>query len=949
MAIKKCWLYFMACLLIHPLVLAQEGIEKIDGLRYGTLTNGFQYFIKNVDEPVAKTKMQFYIKAGFDHEDSLQQQLSHLIEHLAFKPTEHTPTSIKDEVFLARLGMNIRDIGGSTSNLHTRYKFHAPKHHPKAFETGLDWFKDIAMQLPLTSEHINLEKGAVRQEFISGIQDHKDFFITEKNLTAQLFPFRKPYDQFLDHIQNFSHNDLRRFYHDWYRPDLMAIIVVGNFKDIQETEKMIRSKFKDLPANQEPYPEVDIHAAHKGSPSQFKKQVWEKGFDPSKKEEVEYRFYIRQPDMVNSLHTRKGYQKYLAFQLMCDVLFYRFKKINTPDIIGTVASFDTYKYGGNPFSLALYFSTNPDKTQSAFQLVVETLLQLKQYGVLEQEWKKVKEAYLSQIVQNEVPYWEEALRDYWIKNEVLFPQEDEFFYHWVQELSIEKMNAYLPQFLSSSPKDIGMIAPQGNKALHYTEEEIRAWIEEAYRRPIPKYKAPEVVRSLYSPTQIKELPLAPYTFKAPLIDDTQEIAFPNGVRVVLKPYKPTPGLRENSIKISGFTTHGASCFSKSDYYSALNAPSLVTHHGVGEVKAKEIKNLMEYAKILNCQSYIDFQEASLQAEGSLMHTEEILQLLSLYFQPIDEQAINFDAWKKDALDFRKSQKNLREDFRNGIRYVVNDSAIPPSFNLRYLKGEEAIRSIEQTDRKRSIEIYQQVFGAPGEWTFLVTGNFKNSNIIPLLQRYFGNIKVVAKKKQCVEKDQKPFQVAGPIKKEMYSNRSMENVMYDLSYYQSQQGNNSWKETLELKVLGQLIKRKLNRLRYELGFSVYNFGGYGRYNPDKKQYRAHFQVACQPEELQPIQTEIQLMIEELLKGEISKVDLKQAKERIKGWYKKPVLMQHRQFHELLYQHLRYVETWVPLENYAKFIDQIEMDDMVRLSKRYLNEENKVEVILRDNDI
>ncbi|MDT0294897.1 insulinase family protein [Mesonia ostreae] len=933
-------------LFISSFIQAQEEIEEIEALRSGTLPNGFQYFIKDVEEPVAKTTMRLYIKAGFDHEDSLQQQMAHLIEHLAFKPTVHTPTSIKDEAFLDRLGMNIRDIGGTTSNLHTRYLFDAPQNHPKAFQTGLAWFKDIAMQLPLTSEHINQEKGSVWQELISGSQDHEDYFKAERNLEAQLFPFRKSYDRLSHHIQNFSHKDLRRFYKDWYRPDLMAIVVVGNLKDIQETEKHIQETFTDIPEHQEPYPHIDIHTAHQKSPAQFKVQVWEKGFDPSKKEEVEYHWYIRQPELVNSLHTREGYQRYIAFQLLSRVLHQRLEEANSPALIGSAKNKDTYTYGGNPFSLALYFTTFPSKSKEAFQQVVIPLLQLKEQGVMAEEWKRIKEDYLKESLQSEVSYWNEELRDYWLKNEVLFSKKNEIFHQWVQELSTENMNAYILQFLSSPPKDIGIIAPQGNKALNFTEEEIRAWVEEAYLRPVPIYQPPKVVKSLYNEVQKEELALGAYTTKAPAIPETHEIVLSNGVRVVLKSYKPTPGLREHSIKISGYTAHGATCFSKTDYYSALNAPSVITHHGVGGVSSKEIKSLMDYAEIMSCRSYIDYKESSLQAEGNLKHTEEILQLLSLYFQPVNPQDIDFDAWQKEALETRKSQKNIHEDFRNAIRKVVQDSAIPPSFNFRYLKGEEAILSIGKTEEKRSLEIYQHVFGAPEQWTFLITGNFKIEDVIPLLQRYLGNIKPTVQKLRCTPTRQKTFKASGPVKKEILSNTPMENGMYDASYYQEQRGKSPWKEILELRVLGQVMQRKLNRLRYEKGFSVYNFGGYGIYNPDEKRYRLYFQVACQPKELYPIQKEIQFIVKELRAGEIPKEYLKQAKQSIKGRFKVPVLKQHRQFHELLFQHLRYEEAWVSLKNYEKFIDQIEMEDMVRLSKKYLKEKNKIEVIMSD---
>ena len=152
--------------------------------------------------------------------------------------------------------------------------------------------------------------------------------------------------------------------------------------------------------------------------------------------------------------------------------------------------------------------------------------------------------------------------------------------------------------------------------------------------------------------------------------------------------------------------------------------------------------------------------------------------------------------------------------------------------------------------------------------------------------------------------------------------------------------------LRLKVFGELFKRKLNRLRYEKGFSVYNFGAYGRYHPDEKRYRIHVYIACQPQELASIKKEIQLITEELCVGAFPEAYLKQAKKRIAERYQPAVLKQHRLLHQLLFEHLRYKKSWVALAAYEKFVREVDKSDMQQMAQHYFKENNKVEVTMLD---
>ncbi|WP_255554263.1 M16 family metallopeptidase [Mesonia aestuariivivens] len=944
---------FLCTLFAGLPVQSQTDLDHIPGLRYGKLPNGLRYFIKDIDEPTAQTTMRLYLNVGAHHQDSSQLELAHFTEHMAFKPTKHIPKSIKDEAQLQRLGMNIRDISGTTSNQYTRYDFNIPTHNMQAFEMGLRWFRDIATNLQLTDRYINQERGSVLQEYLMGNQENWAYFKAQKNLEAKMFPFRSSFDDFLTHIKHFSPQDLKRFYKKWYRPDLMNVMIVGNIEAPAEIEKRIKAVFRGLPKPNTSYPVVDIHQAHQSCAPEFKVQQWDNGFKTTKKEDASFFWYIRQPQLVNRLHTKEGFQDYVAFQLISQILSKRYleMEMESPLFSAHIGAKDTYTYGGNPFSLELSFTAPIAQREQAFGLMVQKILQLKRDGVYQNELEKVKKIYLSEIPIAKQVYWNGELFNYALKNEMLFPYRKEGLLTWIQELSVEELNVYCTEFLSSLPQDIGIIAPKGSKALQYSEEEVRQWIVEAYKQPVEAYQAPKIIEELYTKKEKEHLKEVTYTKVKPTIPDTEEFILANGLRIIMKAFQPSAGVEANSLTIQGWTTKGASCFPDQDYYSALNAPSLVHYKAIKGFSKRELDRFKENNGILNSNAYIDYYESSVQVKGDLSSAEELVQIISLYFQPVHIENATVEAWKEETLAARSEEKSLQADFQNAIRHSVEDRAIPPLFNFRSLKGKEALEGILKTNAQKSYQIYNQLFSSPQDWTFLITGNMAIQEIIPLVQTYLGNIpQKETKQSDCSSIHHSPgFSFQGPKKQTVYSATPMENVMYQASYYRGHSNTkNRWKETLNLEVFSELTEIMLKRLRHEKGFSIYNYGTYGHYNFDEQRHQFSFLITCQPDELIPIQKEIGLIIKELKQGKITREYFLRAKEKISMKYASDNLRKHRTMQQLLFEHLRYEQDWKNLNLYQNFINTLTVEDMISMANTYFQDNNKVEVIMRGEE-
>lgn len=941
-----CLLYFLLLIGTASSFKAQAQEKKLElkNLRYGQLVNGLTYFIKDVEGPEEKTLMRFYIKVGAYQEDIGQLQIAHLLEHVAFKPTENFPKGIKNEIL--KLKMTEQDVEGNTPFKCTRYLFEAPSQNKQAIMMGLSWFKDIAIGLKLTDKNINQERGAVRQEFIYGELGGLEKIYAEKNLEAKLFPCRSSFDSFLKHVQTFPNENLRHFYKDWYRPDLMGIVITGNIQDMAATERLVKSVFKNIPEHNNPRKKIKCDSLYFAREPQFAIAELKGVVTPQARKKVEFRMIFRQPELAKRIGTKKGYKQYVVFQLLMGIMWERFYQKQVGVAPYQVLARNSYRVGAFPLSYTISFKSEEYSAKKAFGYVFTKLHQLRKYGVSEKEWILAKEKYTKNRKKEDASYWQKQWWFYFVKGEALFANKQKILQQWVQSLSVHEFNGLIKQFLVPMPQDIGIIAPTGNKALQYTENQVRSWIEQINQQPVVPYRGTEVTRELLTSKEVAELKKEGYKDLGLKKNDTQKIILENGIKVVLKPYQPTKGIGDDRIRLHGFSKTGAACFPKKDYYSALNAPSIVAHSGVGRFNAAQLKSFMEFYNIASCTPYIDFKESGIHGLVNLGNVEELLQLVYLYYAQPEFDAQEFKDWKMRMQGTYKHQIDATRDFNNKIRHFFQDSILPPTYGYRYLKSTEAYNSLQKTNGKRSLEIYRQIFGQPQEFTFIISGDFKVANLLPLLQKYLGNIAQNSNKETCENSKKIAVPIKkGPINKQFVTDSyQMESVKYDLTYMKQNIKNNPWKETLKIRVLGKLIDIMLKRLRYEKGFALYNFGASGKYNPDQSQHKINFDITCQAEELKAIQQECQKIIQEIKRGEIKKENFQQAIKGIQKRYAKQTLLRHRNMQKLLYEQLRYEKPWVELEQYDNFLRSLDIQDMIEMSNKYFKKKNKYEFVM-----
>src|SRR6478672_6813743 len=226
----------------------------------GTLPNGLRYYVRANGKPGRQAELRLVVKAGSVLEDEDQRGLAHFVEHMEFEGTQHFPRqSIAD--FLSSLGLSIGpDANAATSFDDTQYTLRVPTDVPGVVDRALLVLEDWAHAATFDQSGIDRERGIVLSEWRMhlGASERTQDKIRRVQLEGSRYADRPPIGN-PDIIERAGREQLVRFYHDWYRPDLMAVIVVGDI-DRDVVAAMIKEHFSSLssPSPERPRPAFDV-------------------------------------------------------------------------------------------------------------------------------------------------------------------------------------------------------------------------------------------------------------------------------------------------------------------------------------------------------------------------------------------------------------------------------------------------------------------------------------------------------------------------------------------------------------------------------------------------------------------------------------------------------------------------------------------------------------------
>ncbi|HEY4155730.1 MAG TPA: pitrilysin family protein, partial [Puia sp.] len=535
-------------------------------IRKGKLPNGFTYYIRKNTEPAKRVQLYLVNKVGSVLEQDDQRGLAHFMEHMSFNGTRHFPKN--DLVhYLQKSGVRFgADLNAYTSFDETVYQLPIPTDNPALLKNGLQIMRDWAGNASLDPKEINDERGVVLEEKRLGKG-------AQERMREKTFPVILNQSRYAERLpigvdtvlKNFKKPTILKFYQDWYRPDLQALIVVGDI-NVDSMEARIKQLFGDLKNPPREKPRVKYTIPLNGK-NQFI-SVTDKEFPYTV-----IQVLIKKKTLVAK--TLAEYHQLINRELFNQMLASRIAELSqepNPPFIQASADMGQFLGGLDAFTVSVV--AKPGLLEKSFISVWQLIRQLKEFGFTEPEFERAKTSYLSYFAsalrekdkRDSKDLVEEYTRNFLTGESAPgIEKEYDLTQAFLKTAKLADINGLAPVFISDSNRDIVIMAPQKDSASLPSGEIVQSWIDTVAGRKLSPYQDQFTKESLI-PENLVAGKVVDEKKTAPAMGLTL-LTLSNGLKVVLKP----TDFKNDEIRFQAFSPGGSSLYPDSDYESASSA------------------------------------------------------------------------------------------------------------------------------------------------------------------------------------------------------------------------------------------------------------------------------------------------------------------------------------------------------------------------------------------
>jgi zinc protease len=751
----------LACaLLLVPFVA--DAALKLDApipvgpqVKVGKLANGLTWYIQKNARPERKLELRLVVKAGSILEDEDQQGLAHFVEHMAFNgSTNFKKHELVD--YLQSIGVKFgADLNAYTSFDETVYILPIPLDRPENIGKAFQVLEDWAHGLSFDDDAIDKERGIVLEELRlgKGAGDRIGKQVWPKIYNGSRYAERLPIGK-EEVLRNFKPDTLRRFYRDWYRPDLMAVVAVGDI-DPKAVEKLVKAHFSKLTNPKPSRPRIYADIPRREETEAVVVTDKEAGGNSIL---VRYPVQpVREPD------TLRGYREQLVEGLFTGMLGARLQELSQ-------LAEPPFLRGGSalgkltPFYKSFNTSAviGPGGALRAIDALVRENERARRYGFGQAELDRARKNMLRSFEQvynerektDSGAYVAEYLRNF-LQQEPIPGIATEYRYatEMLPGVTLDEMNAYARRTIPAN----------SGKLVIYTG------IERADSPP------PQGAALLAALSAAEQAELAPHEEKqlgtrlmaqppkpGSIVAETEDkalglthLSFSNGVKAILKP----TDFRNDQVMMSAARFGGQSLYGDADILNARYANAIVASMGLQDYSPLDLSKVLAGKAAAVTMGLAGYTEV-LGASSGATDIETMLQLLWL----------RFDAVRRDEDLFKSFIGKQVEAARNrlgqpGARF--GDTVLATLYN-KHPRAPRPLRPDEfaQISLDRSIAIYRERFASARDLTFVMVGSFDVNKVKPLLATYLGSLPTPAIPTAWRDVGLRP--VKGVVKRAVYS-------------------------------------------------------------------------------------------------------------------------------------------------------------------------------------
>lgn len=829
-------------------------------VKTGKLANGLTYYIRKNAEPKNRAELRLVIKAGSVLETDAQQGLAHFMEHMAFNGTKNFP---KNELvsFLQSSGVKFgADLNAYTSFDETVYQLPVPTDSARLFERAFQILEDWAHNITLDPVEIDKERGVILEEWRLGrgaqqrMRDKYFPLILNNSQYANRLPIGKE-----DIIRNFKPEVLQQFYKDWYRPDLMAVIAVGDF-DVAKVERIIKEKFSRIPAVASPKPRTEYTIA----PHPDSKVVILT--DPEQPNTVVQVITKRPEIRERTLNDLRESLKRSLFNAMLGNRTEELTQQADPPFV-----FGFSNYGGFLGNLDAFTSVAVPKDATGVERAIKAVLnenaRVQKFGFTATELARAKQELLNGVEQ---AYKEQdktrssALVGQYVQH---FLDGDPstgigYYYEFVRKnlngISLPEVNALVNQFIADTNRAVIVMAPEKDKDKLPTKEQVLSYINSTGQN-LTAYVDETVNKPLLAKTPTP----SPVTGEKKIADiGVTEWTLKNGIKVVLKP----TNFKNDQILFSAISKGGTSLYDLKDFQNARFASTLIPQGGTGEFNQIQLGKFLA-GKSLSVYPYISELNEGMSGSASPKDLPTALELLYSYFtQPRKDPDVvkGFLSNQRGLLANQLATPTPNKVFQDTVQVTLGNHN-----PRRYpLKPDD----LDQIDLDKAFKIYRERFADAGDFTFFFVGSFDEKTIRPLIEKYIGGLPTGGTHESFNDLGIRAPE--GQITKTVYKGidpKSTVQLVYS--------GNFTWtpENATQVDALSEVLEIKLlEKLREEESgvYGVSASGSYSKFPVQRYSFRIGF--GCAPENVDKLISKTLELINELKKNGADPKDIAKFK-------------------------------------------------------------------------
>jgi zinc protease len=922
------------CLSLSTFIFAQginyhpESKVPFDGkVTYGKLENGLTYYIRENKRPEQRAEFYLLVNAGAMQEDEDQNGLAHFCEHMAFNGTKNFE---KKEIlnYLQSIGMKFGpEINAFTSYDETNYMLQkVPTSELAVVDTALMILYDWANNIAFEDAEIDAERGVIHEEWRTGRsamyrmmrEAYKTLFKDSKYATHDVIGE-------IELIDNFPYDVLKRFYRNWYRPDLQAIIAVGDFDG-----KIIEQKIKDLfsqtpmPADAKPHvtPQVPDHketlvTVQKDKEAQYSmiQLVYKHPVEPNK----------------NLGYYRSSILEELFNSMMNARLQELLQSADPPFVYGYTA-YTSFVRSKDAF-LSFAIARNNEMHKCLNALLTENE-RVKQFGFMQTELDRAKAEYQRNIEKEYTERDKQESEKYvWKYYEHFLTSEPtpgiEFDLDFVKQMlpgiTLGEINALGKSWITDENRVVALMAPESPDISVPTEaevfeiintvqnEKITAYVDKVSDLPlIPNEPTPSKVEKA---AKNKELGTIRWTFK-------------NGVQVVLK----QTDFKEDEILMTAFSYGGTSLYEVKDLVSAENATRVAQESGLGAFDKAELDKKMA-GKIVQTSPMISETQEGFRGSCSPLDLETLLQQVYLYFtapRMTDDAFQGYIAKMKGVLDNKSADPDQ----------AIWDTAMVTLANYNPRVRPWTSQLLDEANIKRIRSIFKDRFGDPGSFTFYFVGNIDPEKAKPLIEKYLGGLPKVSRTETWKDNGVRPPE--GKISKTILRNMQVPKGTVFITYTGTYDFDD-FQTRLNLSALTDILEtRYVETIREEEG------GTYGAavFEDQQKYPYESFSVTiffdCDPMNANHLKEIVYNEIEKIKKEGPAEKDFKGVKENKLKTYQEN-LKQNKYWLDLI-KNVDYNQTDITeYKKYEEYVSNLSIEGLKQAANE-LFKENVVEILL-----